>query len=121
MQGIAVNPKTNRVYAVYMRGPHFHAIAELNAATGKVTARVGGDYSYPLYEAYAIAVDVERNRIYADDQRGLVALGGASRTLTRVSDAAEIGYAFGMVFDTMTRQLIPGGLESDNMLSVSTR
>lgn len=96
VQGLAVNPKTNRVYAVYAVGGRFHAIAEIDGATNRVVRRLGGDYAQPLAQAYGIAVDAARDRLYVSDRGGLLEIDLAAQTFVRLPGDAPAGYAFGL-------------------------
>jgi DNA-binding beta-propeller fold protein YncE len=109
VQGLAINAKTNRVYAVYFVSPRLHAVAEVDGAADRIIARYGGDYAYPLTEAYGIAVDETHNRVFVGDARGLVQIDPTARRITRVNAMFGFGYAFGMVYDSRAGQVIRGG------------
>lgn len=117
VQGIAVNTRTNRVYAVYFRGPRFHAVAEIDGSTNQVLARIGGDYAHPFSRAYGITVDETRNRIFVNDNVGLAEIDGGTRGITTLPEGGITrgdyfsGYAFGMVYDGAA-QVVVGGVNT---------
>lgn len=109
-QGLALDAKTNTVYAVYALSPRYSQIAGLDAATGAIVTVIPAALDRPLTAAAALAVDTAHRRLLVSAAEGLFAYDLDRGTwepapLAASSDAAPV---FGLTTSTEGRVIYQG-------------